>query len=60
MSRPSREVFRELRYGLFTGSLEAKVHLPSPLFTSYDISASQLTHVLAGKTVAWNLPSLLS
>lgn len=56
MSFPSRELSRELRFGIFTGSPEPKVHLPARLFTSSHISAGRLTHVLAGKTLEWNLP----
>jgi len=56
MSFPSRELSRELGFGIFTGSPEPKVHLPPRLFTSYHISAGRLTHVLAGKTLEWNRP----
>lgn len=56
MSLPSRELPKELRFGIFTRSPELKVHLSATLFTSYCISSSQLTHVLAGKILEWNLP----
>lgn len=49
MSFPSRELSRELGFGILTSSPEPKVHLPARLFTSYYKSASQLALVLLAR-----------